>query len=124
MLSSLGEVGKRERYMLLRRFGYGVPSYERAAASASNHLALVAQNNITPFRSSGGRKFRDCHFYRLPWPKEVLESIGERDVRLKITLSYFIDPLLTHNAISRTACALICAASSKRLRSFWSASIP
>jgi hypothetical protein len=92
MVSSLREVGKRERYMLLRRFGYGVPSYERAAASASNHLALVAQNLITPFRSSDGRKFRDCHFYRLPWPKEVLESIGDRDVRLKITLSYFIEP--------------------------------
>src|SRR6202011_3705275 len=32
------------------------------------------------------------HFYRLPWPKEVLESIAERNVRLKITLSYFIEP--------------------------------
>jgi len=83
---------KREACRLLRRFGYGVPTFERAAASATNHLALIAQNTITPFKSQGGRKFRDCHFYRLPWPREVLEQLGERDARLKITLSYFIEP--------------------------------
>jgi hypothetical protein len=83
---------KRAARLLLRRFGYGVPSFERAATSASNHLALIAQNTITPFKSQGGRKFTDCHFYRLPWPREVMEELGERDVRLKITLSYFIEP--------------------------------
>jgi hypothetical protein len=35
--------GKRARYELVRRFGYGVPSFERANASAQNHLALFAQ---------------------------------------------------------------------------------
>lgn len=85
--------GRRDSYRLLRRFGYGVPNFERATASAQNHLALVAQNTIQPFRSDAGRrKFNDCHFYRLPWPIEVLENLGEQDVRLKITLSYFIEP--------------------------------
>jgi|GEM_PF-5558352 len=83
---------KRAAYALLRRFGYGVPSFERAAASASSHLALISQNTIRPYRGRGGRKFRDCHFYRLPWPTEVLEGLGEQDVRLKITLSYFVEP--------------------------------
>ena len=85
-------IRRRESYALLRQFGYGVPSFERATASAQNHLALVAQTTIQPFRSGGGRRFNDCHFYRLPWPREILEDLGERDVRLKLTLSYFVEP--------------------------------
>jgi hypothetical protein len=92
MKQALDGASMRERYALLRRFGYGVPSFERAAASAANHLALIAQSSITPFQSRGGRRFKDCHYYHLPWPRERLEEIGERDVRLKITLSYFIEP--------------------------------
>lgn len=91
MKELLDAAGKRDSYALLRRFGYGVPSFERAVASAENHLALVAQNTITPFRIEGSRKFKDCHFYRLPWPKDVLENL-DANVRLKVTLSYFIEP--------------------------------
>lgn len=91
MKATLDAAGKRESYTLLRRFGYGVPTFERAAASANNHVAILAQNTLVPFRSSDGRRFRDCHFYRLPWPKDVLEKL-DQDVRLKLTLSYFIEP--------------------------------
>lgn len=85
--------GLRERYALLRRFGYGVPSYKRAAASAQNHLALVTQAAIQPYQQvNGQRKFKDCHFYALPWPRAALEALGEITVRLKVTLSYFIEP--------------------------------
>lgn len=85
--------GMTARYPLLRKFGHGVPNFDRAAASANNHLALIAQNEITPFKVEGGvKKFSDCHFYKLPWPKEILEGLGEQDVRLKLTLSYFIEP--------------------------------
>jgi hypothetical protein len=84
--------GRREAYKLLRKFGYGVPSFERANASAQEHLAMVAQNTIQPFQSKE-RRFKDCHFYRLPW-RHVLEELGGRNVpvSLKITLSYFIEP--------------------------------
>lgn len=92
MKSSLDAAGKRDSYALLRKFGYGVPSFERAVASAKNHVALIAQNTIRPFRHNDGRRFRDSHFYRLPWPKDVLEGLGDQDIRLKVTLSYFIEP--------------------------------
>lgn len=93
MKASLRSAGnKRAAYALLRRFGYGVPTFERASASTRNHLALIAQNEIRPFKMGGGRKFRDCHFYSLPWPQETLEDLGDKDVRLKLTLSYFIEP--------------------------------
>lgn len=94
MLDQLEQAnGMRDRYPLLRRFGYGVPSFERAVASANNHLALVAQNGIQPFRAEKGeRRFGECHYYRLPWPQRVLEDLGETEVRLKIALSYFVEP--------------------------------
>lgn len=86
-----GAPTKQDRCMLLRRFGHGVPSFERAAASAQNHLALISQATIQPYRRSS-KGMNECHFYSLPWPREVLEGLGEQDVKLKITLSYFVEP--------------------------------
>jgi hypothetical protein len=83
---------KRNRYELIRRFGYGVPSLERATASARNHLALIAQANIQPFRSDGGRRFNECHYYDLPIPAAMLEQLENEPIQMKLTLSYFIDP--------------------------------
>ncbi len=87
------QAGFRDRYAYLRRFGYGVPSYERAVASAQSHLALVTESTLQPYeRANGRKKFKDCHFYALPWPRASLEQLGETLVRLKVTLSYFIEP--------------------------------
>ena len=83
--------GKRDNYALVRKYGYGVPDFERANASALNHLALVAQTEIQPFRHDG-RKFNECHYYRLPLPNDVLEQLDNQLVELKITLSYFVEP--------------------------------
>ena len=84
---------KQEKFECVRRFGYGVPNLERALASANNSLALVAQNTIQPFRKGdAGIRFGDSHVYPLPWPRETLEQLGNTRVRLKVTLSYFIEP--------------------------------
>ncbi|MDE0211970.1 MAG: S8 family peptidase [Boseongicola sp.] len=77
--------------LLLRRYGHGVPKFERAAASARNHLALIAEAEIQPY-SRSEKGMNECHFYSLPWPREALESLGDKDVTLKITLSYFVEP--------------------------------
>lgn len=84
--------GLRERYALVRRFGYGVPDFERATASAQDQVALVAQSEIQPFRMQGTRKFNECHYYQLPLPMAVLEQLGNELIDLKVTLSYFVDP--------------------------------
>ncbi|MDE0291707.1 MAG: S8 family peptidase [Candidatus Dadabacteria bacterium] len=92
MKAELDKAGNMtERAALIRRYGYGVPTFERANASANDHLALVAQAEIQPFASKK-KAFEDIHFYKLPWPRNAIEKIGEETVRLKITLSYFIDP--------------------------------
>lgn len=92
MRRALDPLGKTDAAALLRHFGYGVPTYERAAASAENHLALVVQSEIQPYTSTGGRSFFDCHYYNLPFPSAALETLGDEEVKLKLTLSYFIEP--------------------------------
>ena len=37
-------------------------------------------------------KMRELHFFDLPWPREVLAELGATPVRLRVTLSYFIEP--------------------------------
>lgn len=75
--------------------GYGVPNLDRALYSARNSLTLVAQAELQPFDKNpqGRMRTKDMHFYDLPWPKEVLQDLpGDVLVKMKITLSYFIEP--------------------------------
>ncbi len=85
---------RRAHKQLVRMFGYGVPSYERATASAKNSLAIVAQNAIQPYKSkkNSTAAFNECHYYPLPWPKEILEQYHDQEFSLKLTLSYFVEP--------------------------------
>jgi hypothetical protein len=81
--------GKKARLRLARRYGFGVPNLERALRSAADALTLVAQATISPFDKG---KMREMHVHALPWPKAVLEGLAETPVRLRVTLSYFIEP--------------------------------
>lgn len=84
-----GASGKRGRARLVRRYGFGVPSVARALRSANDALTLVAQGTIRPFVDG---KMREMNVHALPWPKEVLEELGQTSVRLRVTLSYFVEP--------------------------------
>lgn len=79
---------------LLRTCGYGVPDYNSAISCVQNRLTLIAQEYLQPFgkKDSGGYCTKDMHIHELPWPKDVLINLGETPVRLRITLSYFIEP--------------------------------
>jgi subtilase family protein len=84
-----GAGGKRGRAKLVRRYGFGVPHLDRALRSANDALTLIAQSTIHPF-SEG--KMREMNVHQLPWPKNALEELGQTAVRLRVTLSYFIEP--------------------------------
>ncbi|MCC7138131.1 MAG: S8 family peptidase [Planctomycetes bacterium] len=82
-------VGKRERLRLLRRYGYGVPDAGRMRRSATDALTLIVQGQIHPFAEG---KMREMHLHALPWPREVLASLGAAAASLRVTLSYFVEP--------------------------------
>lgn len=81
--------GKTARAQLVRRYGFGVPDEVRALRSASNAVTLVAEDSIRPFVDG---KMREIHFHDLPWPREALAALGDAAVRVRVTLSYFIEP--------------------------------
>jgi hypothetical protein len=85
---------KRDLKALLSICVYGVPKLDRALFSARNALTLIAQADLQPYDKQSGRlRTKDMHFYELPWPKEVLQSLHDDvDVRMKVTLSYFVEP--------------------------------
>ncbi len=85
---------KKDYGFLIRHCGFGVPNLERALWSTSNSLTLIVQDELRPFirEGSGEPKLRDMHLHSLPWPKDALESLGEMQVELRVTLSYFIEP--------------------------------
>lgn len=85
--------GKTERMTVARRLGYGRPDLDRARRSRAADLALVSQAPLQPFRRDGQTvRMNAFHFYALPWPRDALAVIAEHDIRLRVTLSYFIDP--------------------------------
>lgn len=86
---------------LLRVFGYGVPSLERALYCSENSLTLISEAELQPYdkleKERNGKLekrygTRDMHLYNLPWPFEVLSEMAAVKVRMRITLSYFIEP--------------------------------
>ncbi|OJG83538.1 serine protease [Enterococcus ratti] len=77
------------RRQLLRTCGYGIPNLQKAIECANNSVNLIIQEKIQPFTK---KSMNEMHIHEIPWPKEVLKSLGEIDAKIKVTLSYFIEP--------------------------------
>lgn len=90
---AVGTAPTARRSKLLRHCGYGVPNLERALWSAGDSLTLIVQDAVQPFeKTKDGVKTRDMHLHALPWPVDALQQLGEFEVSLRVTLSYFIEP--------------------------------
>lgn len=77
----------------LRRYGYGVPSLERALRSLRSDVTLVIEKTFQPFRlHNGSVKMGGFIQHDLPWPRQALEDLGEAEVEMRVTLSYFVEP--------------------------------
>lgn len=78
---------------LLKRYGHGVPNLERALHSASNALTLIVQDTLQPYKKEkSDYKLNEAKLFQLPWPRQALEELGTTTARLRIALSYFIEP--------------------------------
>ena len=87
----MAQSGKKQRCLLLKRFGWGVPDEAAVLSSSRDAVTMVVQDEFVPF-SGADYKMRHFRLHQLPWPREVLEHLGEADVELRVTLSYFIEP--------------------------------
>ena len=84
---------KRDLHQRLRCYGYGVPSLARARLCAKNSATLIVQESIQPFHMVEKRvETKEMHLHSLPWPKEVLRDLGDMEVLMRVTLSYFVEP--------------------------------
>ncbi|MGF6991347.1 hypothetical protein M2150_002622 [Lachnospiraceae bacterium PM6-15] len=77
------------RRQLLRACGYGVPNLSKAIQCVSNSVNLVIQGTLQPFTKDS---MNEMDLHTIPWPREVLESLGEVKAIIKVTLSYFVEP--------------------------------
>ena len=95
MFLPVGSSATKADYLrLLRRCGFGVPNLDRALWSVANSLTMIVQESLNPFKREQSKQptLRDMHLHNLPWPRDVLESLGETRVEMRVTLSYFIEP--------------------------------
>ncbi len=85
--------GTLDKDYLVRCFGYGTPNVRKLLSSADNSLTLIAQGSIQPFHKvKDDIKSRELKLHDLPWPREALEELQDTEVRLRVTLSYFVEP--------------------------------
>ena len=93
-LPTTREVTKADYQRLVQRCGFGVPDLDRALWSVRNSLTMVTEERLHPFKREESKQptLRDMQLHDLPWPREALESLGETQVEMRVTLSYFIEP--------------------------------
>ena len=87
-------VTKNDYRNLIRVCGYGVPNLERAVYSAQNSVNLIIEDELQPFikKGSSSPTSNEMHMHDIPWPAEILKSLGEQIVKMRVTLSYYIEP--------------------------------
>ncbi|MGJ8744815.1 S8 family peptidase [Polaribacter sp.] len=89
----LKKLNSEEKSRLLSRVGYGIPNLNKAKYSAENSLSIIAERTLKPFKFEDSRvKTNIFHLFDLPWPTDILSDLAELDVKLIVTLSYFIEP--------------------------------
>lgn len=75
---------------IVKYCGYGVPDERRAMVSSDTNATYIVENVLIPFNDD--RTYRQMHFYALPWPKDLLLQMEDETVKLRVTLSYYIEP--------------------------------
>lgn len=81
------------RRHLLRTCGYGIPNLDRAIQCKDNAVNLIIQGEMQPYEKRDGRaQMKEMHLHQIPWPSDILQSLGEAEVEMRVTLSYFVEP--------------------------------
>ncbi len=84
---------KQRHQRLLRTVGFGVPSIRRALETSRSCVTLIAERALQPFqRTKGYITTNQMDVFTLPWAGNTLIGNPDEHVRLKVTLSYFVEP--------------------------------
>lgn len=88
----------------LQRYGFGVPDRMRALASLDNAMTMIIQDELQVYRRglSNSIALGEMKWHQLPWPVDVLEELGADEVRLRVTLSYFVEPNPTRSTCQQS----------------------
>lgn len=90
----------KKKSVVMAYCGYGVPNEDAAIASDDTAATFIFENEIVPFREGRDTNaYNDMHIYDLPWPKDLLLKMGAENVRLRVTVSYYIEPSPTQKGI-------------------------
>ncbi len=82
------------RHRMLHTYGYGVADFIRARNSFDNAATMIIEDELQPYAKKDESDYvsiNEMHLHHLPWPHDFLSNLGETKVKLKVTLSYFID---------------------------------
>lgn len=81
------------RKKLLRTCGYGVPNLEIAKDTLNNRVNMIVEGELQPYEKKQGSspKMKEMHLHTLPWPESVLQTLENKMVKVRVTLSYFIE---------------------------------
>lgn len=77
------------RHELLRTCGYGLPNLEKAIRCFDNSVNMIIEGELQPYTK---KAMYEMHIHKVPWPKEMLLSLENTPVTMRVTLSYFIEP--------------------------------
>lgn len=84
---------KGDRVDILRRYGWGAADEQRTLRSTASAAHLIVQDKFVPYPvkvdSEPSARYR---LHRLPWPQELLSSLADAEIEMRVTLSYFIEP--------------------------------
>ena len=94
---------KKDYLQLVQRCGFGAPDVHRALWTVDNSLTMIVQGSLQPYEKTTGKPAatRDMHLHALPWPKGTLENLGDTQVEMQVTLSYFVEPNPSQRGHSR-----------------------
>lgn len=86
--------GKIDKDGLLNACGYGEPDLGRAVASYNNAATFIIERDFSPFTIGDDKKLKakSMDVIELPWPKDLFVKLGNVPVKVKLTLSYYIQP--------------------------------
>lgn len=93
---------KEKNEELLRTVGYGTPNIAEVLEGSKRKVYMIAEDLLQPFvMGKNDNTYNEYHTYTFPWPSTVLSQLRENLIKMRVTLSYFVEPNPGNRVISK-----------------------